>query len=88
MKQYPGFVEAFRRRHTAYMEAVDFINNPPEGVVIHEITPDSLVAVSRTSRDRKALRAAYHAGVKEGRKFFENGNRGMPALQHAVIPGR
>jgi len=71
MKQYPAFVEAFRRRHTAYMAAVDFINSPPDGVVIHEITPDSSVAVSRTSRDRKALRSAYHVGMKAGRKFFE-----------------
>jgi predicted patatin/cPLA2 family phospholipase len=79
MKQYPGFVEAFRRRHAAYMEAVDFINNPPDGVVVHEITPDSAIVMSRTSKDRKALSAAYQAGMKEGMYFFKTGRMGMQA---------
>ncbi|HON79796.1 MAG TPA: patatin family protein [Spirochaetota bacterium] len=79
MKQYPGFVEAFRRRHAAYMEAVDFINNPPDGVVVHEITPDSTVAMSRTTKDKKSLSAAYQAGMKEGMNFFKAGRSGTPA---------
>lgn len=72
MRKYPGFVEAFGRRHDAYMKAVDFINNPPGDVLIHEITPDSTVSVSRAGRDTKALSAAYRAGMKAGMEFYRH----------------
>jgi predicted patatin/cPLA2 family phospholipase len=71
--KYPGLVRAMKKRHKVYMDAVRFINNPPDGVKVFEIAPPENLSIGRTTRNINSLNEAYIAGIKAGRRFVEAG---------------
>ncbi|PKL41383.1 MAG: patatin family protein [Spirochaetae bacterium HGW-Spirochaetae-1] len=64
-RKYPRLADAFRKRADAYMEAVKFMDNPPEGVRIREISPPRM-SVGRTCRDIELLNDLYARGIAAG----------------------
>ncbi len=74
--RYPVMAEAMRKRHERYMEAVNFINNPPEGVEVYEISPPENLKISRVTKNRKVLDETYLSGINSGKNFIKyEGNR-------------
>jgi len=63
--KYPHLKKALREREVKYMEAVNFINNPPAGVEITEIAPDRLFS-GRTTRERSIVEKDYMHGHDKG----------------------
>ena len=76
-RKYPRLVESFKRRNESYMEAINFIKNPPRGVRIIEIAPPPEIVIGRSTRNLKILKAAYQTGIDYGRKHIET-YREMP----------
>jgi predicted patatin/cPLA2 family phospholipase len=75
-RKYPGLVRAMKKRHKVYMDAVRFINNPPEGVKVFEIAPPENLSIGRTTTKIDSLNEAYIAGINAGRSFVDaGGNR-------------
>lgn len=69
-RKYPGLSKAMMNRHRVYMEAVSFINNPPSGVEIYEISPPEDLHVSRATKNRVVLEEAYKSGIDSGKDFI------------------
>ncbi len=70
-RKYPGITEAMKNRHRVYMEAVDFINNPPEGINVYEISLPEGTNISRTTKDPKLLEKVYMTGQRAGNDFIK-----------------
>ncbi len=70
-REHPRFAEAMRNRAADYMRSVEFIRRPPEGVRVDEIAPPPELDISRTTRDKRKLGAAYRAGVERGERYME-----------------
>jgi predicted patatin/cPLA2 family phospholipase len=70
-RKYPRLVEKIKTRAQNYMAAVNFINNPPEGINIIELAPPNNSGVSRITQNEAALRANYEAGIEYGHKFMK-----------------
>ncbi|HSV97129.1 MAG TPA: patatin family protein [Spirochaetota bacterium] len=71
-RKYPGLADAMQRRHRVYMDAVDFIKNPPAGVEIYEIAPPEGLNVGRATKDVHLLGAAYKSGINSGKWFIKS----------------
>lgn len=71
-RKYPGLAKALKKRHKVYMEAVNFIKNPPAGIEVYEISPPDGLHLSRTTKDLKFLNAAYKSGINSGKDFIKN----------------
>ena len=71
-RKYPGLAEVMKKRHKSYMEAVNFIKNPPRGVSVWEISPSINSHIKRTTKDRVILASAYFSGIKAGENFVKN----------------
>ncbi len=70
-RNYPRLVEKFKRRAQNYMESVNFIQNPPQGVHVIELAPPGNSGVSRITQNEVALRANYEAGIDYGNNFIK-----------------
>jgi predicted patatin/cPLA2 family phospholipase len=71
-RKYPGLAAAMQRRHRVYMEAVEFIKNPPAGVVVYEIAPPDGLNLGRATKNMDILNEAYNSGINSGREFIKN----------------
>ncbi len=71
VRKYPGLAKALKERHRVYMEAVNFIKNPPSGVEVYEISPPEGLYLSRTTKNLKYLNAAYKSGINSGKDFIK-----------------
>jgi len=65
-KRHAELSGALRRQALVYRNAVSLIENPPEGITIHHITPARPLRTSRTSQDLDALKSDYQLGHEEG----------------------
>ncbi len=70
-RKYPQLVEKFKKRAYNYMESVNFIHNPPDGIRITELAPPNNSGLSRITQNEAALRANYEAGIEYGYKFIK-----------------
>jgi predicted patatin/cPLA2 family phospholipase len=70
-RKYPRLVEKFRKRAKNYMDSVNFINNPPQGVRISELAPPGNSGVGRITRNEAILKANYEAGIEYGKRFMK-----------------
>ncbi len=70
-RKYPNLATALKNRPISYMKAVEFIKNPPEGVCINEIAPPKDLNIKRATTNPEVLKAAYDAGIEQGKKFIE-----------------
>jgi predicted patatin/cPLA2 family phospholipase len=71
-RKNPGLAKSLKERHRIYMEAVNFIKNPPAGIEVYEISPPDGLHLSRTTKDLKFLNAAYKSGINSGKDFIKN----------------
>jgi predicted patatin/cPLA2 family phospholipase len=71
-RKYPRLVEMFKKRAGVYMQAVDFIRHPPEGVRVTQITPPPDAGIGRTTRNEAILKAAYSMGINYGMNFMKS----------------
>jgi predicted patatin/cPLA2 family phospholipase len=71
-RKYPRLVEKFRKRAHNYMDAVNFIHHPPEGIRVTELAPPNDVGIGRTTQNEAVLRATYQMGIDYGNKFLKN----------------
>lgn len=71
-RKYPGLAKALKERHRVYMEAVDFIKNPPAGIEVYEISPPDGLHIGRATKDLNILNAAYRAGLNSGMDFIRS----------------
>lgn len=62
---YPALKKALQMREKRYMEAVDFIKNPPADVEIIEIAPAQILT-GRTTRNRGVIENDYMQGHVRG----------------------
>jgi predicted patatin/cPLA2 family phospholipase len=70
-RKYQRLVEKIKTRAQNYMAAVNFINNPPEGICITGLAPPNNSGVSRITQNEAALRANYETGIEYGYKFMK-----------------
>ncbi len=66
-RKYPNLRKAILNRAAAYMEAIEFINNPPDDVEIFNISPPEEFRTKRITRDFEILHADYELGFEHGR---------------------
>ncbi|NLN38951.1 MAG: patatin family protein [Smithella sp.] len=71
-RKYPKLVECFRKRAANYNASVAFMENPPEGVRVTQLTPPAGLSLGRTTADKVQLRAAYEKGIDHGRLFMKS----------------
>ncbi|HOP61807.1 MAG TPA: patatin family protein [Spirochaetota bacterium] len=64
-RSYPALQKALSLREEKYMEAVDFIKNPPSGCEIIEIAPET-IKTGRTTRSREKIENDYWQGHVKG----------------------
>jgi len=69
-RKYPGLARAMKNRHRVYMEALNFIHNPPSGVDIYEISPPEELHISRATKDPVILEEVYKSGIASGNDFI------------------
>lgn len=80
-RKHPGLVKAMNERHRIYMEAVDFIRNPPSGIEVFEISPPDNMDIGRTTKDRRRLDSAYMTGINSGNEFIKRAGNSLAASQ-------
>lgn len=63
--------KAFRKNHEKYNRAVDFINNPPQGVTVRQIAPQETLKAGEFTKSKQLLDKDYQHGLKQGNLFLE-----------------
>lgn len=66
----PAVAQAFKERHRHYNNDVKLIMNPPHGIQIHYIAPQSKLRITRITRQRAVVAAVIQQGLTEGREFL------------------
>lgn len=77
LRDYPRLRTAVARRPTRYNRSIQFIRNPPKGVLIIELNPPEDFESSSTTRDKDALKRDYRRGLVAGRQAVAQW-RGLP----------
>lgn len=80
-RKYPRFVQALKNRSTVYMEAVEFIKNPPRNIKIVEIAPPENLETHRVTRNMEALNTAYRFGIECGSTYMKRYNEQPKTLR-------
>jgi predicted patatin/cPLA2 family phospholipase len=62
----PGLRKAILQRAAAYMKAVHFVRNPPEGVEIIDIAPPGPLVTGRFTVNKAAMDCDYRTGCEMG----------------------
>jgi predicted patatin/cPLA2 family phospholipase len=70
-RKYPRLVKKFKQRARNYMDAVDFIHHPPEGVRVTELAPPNGAGIGRTTQNEAILRATYQIGIDYGNNYLK-----------------
>ena len=70
-KKYPKLVEKFKQRAQNYMDAVNFIHHPPQGIRITELAPPNDIDIGRTTQKENVLRSSYQKGIDYGNEFLK-----------------
>jgi predicted patatin/cPLA2 family phospholipase len=67
LREQPAVAGATLDRARAYNEAIDFMEDPPEGVEVIALHPSEDLGLKRFSKEIDVLEAAYNAGLLDGR---------------------
>lgn len=68
LKDHPSLISPMLTRHQRYNEAIELMNNPPEGVEIIHICPPENFQLKRLSQDESSLKQGYSLGVEMGKE--------------------
>lgn len=64
----------FANNHTIYNDSIDFMNNPPEGVKITQLSPEEPLKCSTYSYSKEGILADYRYGFHVGIEFVRGLN--------------
>jgi predicted patatin/cPLA2 family phospholipase len=67
----PKIKDVFESNHQRYNDAINFINNPPKGLIISQIAPESPLRAGTYSNSIAAITADYKYGLKCGKEFLK-----------------
>jgi len=68
----PKFIKLLDRHETAYLQAEDFIRQPPKGVKVFEIKPQRPLATKVLGSSQQDIISDYKYGFELGRRFLES----------------
>lgn len=88
LRKYPKLKDASEKRAQTYMQSIAFINAPPEGITILEVTPPDTFKTGRLTRDFDVLTTDYHDSVEIGYTTIERWHRLMSPSAHTPKNGR
>ena len=78
MKKYPGVIDAMKKRHIQYNDAVDYVCKKEEKGEILVIRPKEKLPIGRIEKDGEKLKKVYELGreaalekLDEIKKFYE-----------------
>ena len=60
---------AFTKNHEKYNQAIDFINDPPAGITIHQIAPTQDLKAGLYTNSIQLLQEDYQSGFNKGEKY-------------------
>jgi len=67
----PALSKAFANNHMIYNNSIDFINNPPEGLVINQIAPPAPLNAGTYSNSIIAIEKDYIFGFQSGMEYLK-----------------
>ncbi len=70
-KKHPGMANVFSKSHLKFNEAIDFIQNPPEGIRIRQIGPMQKLKTGGYTNSKTALEMDYRYGLEMGLDFVK-----------------
>ncbi len=68
-RKNPSLKSAFTKNHQHYNQAVDFINDPPKGITIRQVSPDANLKAGLYTNSKDVIRLDYEYGLEKGDKF-------------------
>lgn len=76
-RKSPGLKKAFAKNHEQYNRAIDFINDPPAGISIRQLYPDTHLKSGEFTRSTLLIEEDYRKGYSTGLNFEadESGNQ-------------
>ena len=75
LRRNPALRARIQDLHRVYERAVEFIRNPPAGIVVHQIAPPPSLGTSRISARLDRIEADYRLGRAAGEEYIEAGER-------------
>jgi len=74
LRKYPNLSTVIQSRAASYMQAVTFIQNPPKGVQVVEVSPPDTFQTSRLTNNVNVLKTDYRTGMERGKTAIERWN--------------
>lgn len=74
-KKYPKLVEALENRHIVYNQTLDYIEKLEQEGKVFVFRPSQNLAVSRTEKDTKKLKAIYELGLEDAKNAMNDFKR-------------
>lgn len=71
-RKNPSLKSAFSKNHQHYNQAVDFINDPPQGITIQQVSPEKNLKAGLYTSSKELIKADYEYGFEEGDQFCKN----------------
>jgi predicted patatin/cPLA2 family phospholipase len=68
-RRFPQLAQAFKEHHELHNRAAALATNPPEGVRVRVVRPETDTGVSRTTRDVGLIRGAIERGRRDGARM-------------------
>lgn len=70
-KSIPGLQRVFESSYEKYNDSIDFINNPPKGLMIDQLCPLKLLKSGTYSYSKKTIMSDYRYGLDIGLKYID-----------------
>jgi len=71
-RKNPELKSAFAKNHQYYNQSVDFINNPPKGIIIRQIAPEANLKAGVYTNSQSLINEDYQNGFNTGNDFYYN----------------
>ncbi|HRE75805.1 MAG TPA: patatin family protein, partial [Flavobacteriales bacterium] len=65
----PSLRNAFSENHLRFNRSIDFIENPPDGIAIHQIAPDFALKAGLYTQSKEHLEDDYRYGFALGKQY-------------------
>lgn len=70
-KSIPGLQKAFESSYEKYNQSIDFINNPPDDLIVDQLCPIKLLKSGTYSYSKKTIMSDYRYGLDIGLKYID-----------------
>jgi len=74
-RKHPGLVTALQKRPETYNSSIDFIENPPSGIEMVDVSPPETFRTKRFTQDYDMLMKDYQLGLQAGRDAIQSWNQ-------------